>query len=254
MDAGLSGLTGVVAVAVLGLTAVGLLVRPSPRSIARRRLLASSRDPADTARARRAGRRATRAAVPVLVGVVALVLAGPVAGVGAGVLAGCAAWWRRRRAAGRPRRLERARITAELPVTVDLVVAALRAGCTVDEALAAVATAVGGPLGRLLGEATERLRLGADPVSVWRGLGATPELAPMGRVLARAAETGAPVAEILERHAVEIRRGAQAAALARSQRLGVLVVAPLGLCFLPAFVLIGVVPLAAGLLSDLMLR
>jgi hypothetical protein len=41
-------------------------------------------------------------------------------------------------------------------------------------------------------------------------------------------------------------------AVARSQRVGVLVVAPLGLCFLPAFVLIGVVPLAAGLVGGLL--
>ncbi|ASU86000.1 hypothetical protein CDO52_03075 [Nocardiopsis gilva YIM 90087] len=240
-----------VGVIVLAVTAVHLLIRPSPRSVARRRLAALSREASASPDTVRLSRPVTRTAVPLLIGLAAFAVVGPVGGVGAGLMAGCLIWWRRRRGDARSRKDEQARIAAELPVTIDLVVAGLRAGCTMEGVLAAVATAVGGPLGRLLGEAAERLRLGADPASVWRELGATEELAPVGRVMARAAETGAPVADILERHAAEARRSAQSAALARSQRLGVLVVAPLGLCFLPAFVLIGVVPLAAGLISEL---
>ena len=37
---------------------------------------------------------------------------------------------------------------------------------------------------------------------------------------------------------------------AAAQRAGVLVVLPLGLCFLPAFVLVGVVPILLGVLDD----
>ncbi|CAM3661104.1 type II secretion system F family protein [Nocardiopsis rhodophaea] len=241
-------------VVVPGVTAVHLLIRPSPRSTARRRLAALSREAPAPPLPGRLGRLVTRAAAPALLGLAALAVAGPVAGVGAGVMGGCLVWWRRRRCDACARRAERARVVAELPLAIDLVVAGLRAGCTMEDVLAAVTAAVGGPLGRLLGESAERLRLGADPASVWRELGAAPELAPMGRAMARAADTGAPVADILERHAAEARRSAQRDAFARSQRLGVLVVAPLGLCFLPAFVLIGVVPLAAGLISELVPR
>jgi len=45
------------------------------------------------------------------------------------------------------------------------------------------------------------------------------------------------------------RRARQVAAQAAARRAGVLAVGPLGLCFLPAFVLVGVVPLVAGLVG-----
>ena len=37
----------------------------------------------------------------------------------------------------------------------------------------------------------------------------------------------------------------------RAQRAGIGVLAPLGLCFLPAFVCIGVVPIIVGLAGDI---
>lgn len=45
------------------------------------------------------------------------------------------------------------------------------------------------------------------------------------------------------------RTAAARAAHVRVRRAGVLATAPLGLCFLPAFVLIGVVPVVIGLTS-----
>ncbi|MFD0804371.1 type II secretion system F family protein, partial [Streptomonospora algeriensis] len=110
-----------------------------------------------------------------------------------------------------------------------------------------------GPLGRSLGGVAEQLRLGADPRAAWRSAADTEEFAAIGRALARTSESGAPVATVLERHAAELRDTARVRALTRTQRLGVLSAAPLGVCFLPAFVLIGVVPLAAGLVSGLAL-
>ena len=44
-----------------------------------------------------------------------------------------------------------------------------------------------------------------------------------------------------------VRAALTDAAEARAQRAGVLIAAPLGLCFLPAFVLVGIVPLVATL-------
>ncbi|WP_028648507.1 type II secretion system F family protein [Nocardiopsis sp. CNT312] len=205
--------------------------------------------PRAPARPWRAWERAGRAG-PVLAGTLGTVAAAAVLGpVGGAVAAGiCAAVWVRDR-------LRRARegvlpLTADLPVAVGLLAAGVRAGATVPSCLAAVARSVEAPLGGELAVVAEQLRLGADPTAAWRRPALPEPLAAVGRDLARAADTGSPVADLLDRHAADLRRAARGRALARMERLGVLVVAPLGLCFLPAFVLIGIVPLAAGLLSD----
>ncbi|MGW5880524.1 type II secretion system F family protein [Nocardiopsis terrae] len=183
-----------------------------------------------------------------LAGVVATVLAvalfGPVGGcavLGGGALL----WWRARRARQGTGRLP---ITDDLPVLIGLIASGIRAGATVPACLCAVSGAARGGLGAELAAVSERLRLGADPLPSWERSALPEPLVAVGRDLARAADTGAPVADLLDRHAIDLRRRLRARATARIERLGVLVVAPLGLCFLPAFVLIGVVPMAAELL------
>ncbi|QBI51982.1 type II secretion system F family protein [Streptomonospora litoralis] len=183
-----------------------------------------------------------------------LAVFGPAAAVLIGVPIGAALRWRLTRGDGPAApRTERARMSAGLPVAVDLIVAGLRAGGAMEDVVASVAKAVGGTLGRALGGVAEQLRLGADPRTAWRSAQGPEEFEAVGRALARASDSGTPVATILQRHAAELRDAARARVLSRTQRLGVLSAAPLGLCFLPAFVLIGVVPLAAGLISDLAL-
>ncbi|MFE3461301.1 type II secretion system F family protein [Nocardiopsis aegyptia] len=177
---------------------------------------------------------------------VAAAVFGPVGGL---IAAGaCTALWvRARRGRVRPDRLP---VTGELPVVIGLLAAGVRAGATVQGCLPPVARAVGGRLGAELSAVAERLRLGADPEQAWRRSALPAPLAAVGRDLARAADTGAPVADLLDRHVTDLRRVLRARATARVERLGVLVVAPLGLCFLPAFVLIGIVPMAADLLAQ----
>lgn len=156
-------------------------------------------------------------------------------------------WWRGARARVAPARLP---VTTDLPVLIGLIGSGIRAGATLPACLAAVSEAARGPLGEELAAVAERLRLGAEPASAWH-LSALPDpLVAVGRDLARAADTGAPVADLLDRHVSDLRRSLRARATARVERLGVLVVAPLGLCFLPAFVLIGLVPMAAELLGS----
>jgi len=152
-------------------------------------------------------------------------------------------WWRTHR----PRQ-QRLPATADLPVVVGLLAAGMRAGGTLPSCLASVARAAHGELGRELAGVAERLRLGAPPEAAWQSPALPEPLVAVGQDLVRAADTGAPVADLLDRHVVDLRRSWRARGVARVERLSVLVVAPLGLCFLPAFVLIGVVPVAAELL------
>ncbi|WP_167288716.1 type II secretion system F family protein [Nocardioides seonyuensis] len=76
-------------------------------------------------------------------------------------------------------------------------------------------------------------------------------LGPLGQALVRSQRTGASVAETVERLADELEREAAATAEDRARRVGVVAAVPLGLCLLPAFMLLGIVPSVAALLASI---
>jgi Flp pilus assembly protein TadB len=146
----------------------------------------------------------------------------------------------------------RRRAVADLPLGADLLGAALRAGAPVDRAAAAVADALGGPLGERLGRTARSLRLGAGPPEAWGHLSDVPGA---GRVIAaavRSSASGGALAGALSRVADDLRGDRTTAAEAAARRAGVLIVLPLGLCFLPAFLLAGLVPVVVAVLGDVL--
>jgi pilus assembly protein TadC len=138
--------------------------------------------------------------------------------------------------------------TRALPGACDLLAVCLAAGVPVGAALAAVGAAVPPPLGTHLARVAALHRLGAEPRRAWAELPA--ELAALGRVVVRAGESGAAAAPALRSLAGDARAAARATAEAAVRRAGVWVLAPLGLCFLPAFVCLGVVPMVLGIAGD----
>jgi pilus assembly protein TadC len=139
-------------------------------------------------------------------------------------------------------------LVRELPGACDLLAVCLAAGVPVGSALASVGAAVPPPLGQCLVATANLYRLGAEPRRAWTD---QPEaLAPLGHVLVRAGESGAAVAPALRSLAADCRAEARAATEAGVRRAGVWILAPLGLCFLPAFVCLGVVPLVLGIAAD----
>ncbi|MEU4820532.1 type II secretion system F family protein [Actinomadura sp. NPDC023710] len=186
-------------------------------------------------------------------GALCAVTLGGLAGGVIGVLVAAAVWLSFSRLGNGERRRRRARLIADLPVAVDLLAACLRGGAPWHEAVDAVADAVGGPLGEELRGVSVQIRLGADPAEAWPVLAEEPMLAPLARAAVRAASTGAALAPSLSRLARDQRRVARSAAAARARAAGIRALAPLGLCFLPAFVLLGVVPAIAGIASTILL-
>ncbi len=148
-------------------------------------------------------------------------------------------------------RRRRARVAADLPHVVTLLGCALRSGAAPAEALGVVARALPGPAADLLGPVSARLGLGGDPADVWADLATVPGLAPLGRTLGRAHRTGASVVEAVERLADDLTGAARAAVEDKARAVGVKAAVPLGICLLPAFVLLGIVPLVAGLVGGL---
>jgi len=143
-------------------------------------------------------------------------------------------------------RLRRHQLVADLPAALDLVVVALRAGLPLPEAEEEVGAAVGGPLGSALRAAGRSGRLGAPARAAW-GAGGSPELDRVVRTVARCGDSGAAIAAALARLAEDLRQERTSEADQAARRAGVLVVLPLGLCFLPAFLCLGVVPVVLGI-------
>ncbi|HUR05583.1 MAG TPA: type II secretion system F family protein [Nonomuraea sp.] len=144
-------------------------------------------------------------------------------------------------------------ITADLPFAADLMAACLLAGQPVSAATEIAAEALAGPLGQRLSWVSRQLRLGADPDPTWAFLAREPATAQLSRAMSRAAQTGAPVADVLTRLANDARESTRATSVAAARSVGVKAVAPLGLCFLPAFVLLGIIPIVAGLATAITL-
>lgn len=162
------------------------------------------------------------------------------------LVTGALVWRAGRRWESAAARRHRAALDAGLPHVVDLLVAALHVGAAPVEALERVAAVTGGAVADELQPWLSRLRLGADPVSVWWQLSRHPQLGRLGATLARSAESGAPIAEALDRLAHELADRARAEVQTRVRQVEVKAAVPLGVCLLPAFVLTGVVPLVAG--------
>ncbi len=148
-------------------------------------------------------------------------------------------------------RREREQVRNDLPSLVLLLATALRAGAAPGPAARQVAAALPGPAGARLASAADRLALGAGPDRVWDDLAADPGLAPLGRALARAERTGAPVAAVVERLSDDLAGSARADVEQRARAVGVKAAVPLGVCLLPSFLLLGIVPLVVSLLDGL---
>ena len=148
-------------------------------------------------------------------------------------------------------RRRRVAVRNALPGAADLLAACLIAGAPIETATATVARAVGGRLGEDLDSVLRSVHLGSSPVQAWTSAALDPELAPLATALARASRGGAPPADVIAGAAEELRERRRAEASMAAQRVGVHAVAPLALCFLPAFVLLGIVPLVVGLAQQL---
>ncbi|MET9367837.1 type II secretion system F family protein [Streptomyces griseoflavus] len=172
----------------------------------------------------------------------------------AGVLVGLAAavglwrWQLRRHAAavdaGASDAAEAAR---RLPLAADLLSACIAAGAGPVLAAQAVGEALGGPVGDALARGAAEVRLGGEPGAAWRRLAGLKGAAPLARLLERADVSGIALAAPVGRLAAEARAEWARAATARARKAAVMVSAPVGLCFLPAFIAIGVLPVVIGL-------
>ncbi|KUI35468.1 pilus assembly protein TadC [Mycobacterium sp. IS-1496] len=164
----------------------------------------------------------------------------------------------RLRAAGRPATRQAEQRGTDDPLaaasTFDLLAACLSSGMAVSAAASATATSAPPGLARILVRAADMLALGADAATAWSDPG--PPLDDHARALMRlarrSAESGTALARGVADLAAESRGDAADMARAAAERAGVLIAAPLGVCYLPAFLCLGIVPVVVGLAGDVL--
>ena len=118
-----------------------------------------------------------------------------------------------------------------------------------ERILGAVAKAVPDPASRTVDEVRAALALGATPQEAWARVPTA--FAPIAAAICRSQESGAPLAQVLALTAEDLRRAHRGVVQAAARAAGVRVVGPLALCFLPAYLLLGVVPIVASLARGL---
>jgi tight adherence protein C len=159
-----------------------------------------------------------------------------------------------RTARRRSKRRHRQALADAAPAAIDLLSACLLAGLNPHLALQRVADRCPDALRAELGRAAAELDLGRSPAAALRAAAertGLDELRAAAAALEAAARWGMPPSEALAARAEALRTRARLAAEADAGRASVRLAFPLVVCFLPAFVLLTVVPTMAGALHAL---
>lgn len=146
-------------------------------------------------------------------------------------------------AGSRRLRLQRA---AAMPDILTLLAGTLAVGTPLRAAVERVIEFGDDPCTRDLRELAFRVSAGIPDEQAWRILAATPGWSEVARDVARAVSSGEGIVALLETHAEELRTVAAEQAEKKARKAGVSATIPLICCHLPAFILIGVVPIVAG--------
>jgi pilus assembly protein TadC len=142
----------------------------------------------------------------------------------------------------RSARHRREQLIMEVPQAMQLMAACLGAGLPARTACAAVVRTFDGPVADDLGQVLALLELGVGDVVAWRTLHDHPQLGLAAGDLARSVESGTSMVEGLRHHAAAAREVRRSELQVLARAVGVRSVLPLMMCFIPSFLLLGIVP------------
>lgn len=128
------------------------------------------------------------------------------------------------------------------PLIADALALCIEAGMSISHALTEIDESTGNALG--FSRVATALSWG---VETQKAFSYAPNTERIGSFVQVSKATGAPVAELLRQSSKHQRAANEDRVKAQAERLGVRVVIPLGLCALPAFICLGVVPVALAL-------
>ncbi|MGZ4140190.1 MAG: type II secretion system F family protein [Actinomycetota bacterium] len=174
-----------------------------------------------------------------------------IAGVAVGLLAG----WRTGTALHeRSARADAAEVRRALPFALDRLSACLLAGMSVERALRLVAPRTSGPLGVAFADGLAAFDIGMTRAQAYARIAeraGIDEVRSLMSALARSERFGVSLSDTLVAQARDLRSRARAAAEAEARTAPVKLIFPLVFCFLPAFVLLTIAPIAISALRTL---
>ncbi len=133
--------------------------------------------------------------------------------------------------------------------TLDLLAACLQAGFTPVGALAAAAPSTSVRHRELLIKTQARLEM--NVAAPWQLLQRDPVFSKFALLASRSQGSGTALATGIQQLALQHRSTAEQRGQEEAERAGVLIAGPLALCFLPAFIIVGLVPTVAGLAGEM---
>ena len=137
---------------------------------------------------------------------------------------------------------------ASVPLLLELLGTALDSGLSIQGAMQVVAEVAEDKMRTNLLQVVAGLRIGASWQDSWAGSADDEGIEQIHDALSFGALTGAPAATLLYAQARQYRAAATRDAQKRAAALGVKLVLPLGLCSLPAFIAVGVVPVVMAMI------
>lgn len=138
----------------------------------------------------------------------------------------------------------------KVPLMLDLLGTALESGLAIQNALHVVAGVSDHATCEALRRVAAALEMGVAWDEAWEGNTNRSGLAQLHAALSFGALTGASAASLLYAEAAQIRRAGARQAERRAAALGVKLVVPLGLCSLPAFIALGIVPVVLAMVPS----
>jgi Flp pilus assembly protein TadB len=149
-------------------------------------------------------------------------------------------------------RAERLRLIYLAPEFAELIALCLDSGLPLVDSIKAAGEVVGPPAKRFADETTALLQMGGNAqqsFSSWRQVAA---LSPIAITVESIVDTGASGAKALRRTATRLRRARTSQVRRQVRSVGVRASLPIGLCFLPSFILGAVFPIAAQVFYSLL--
>lgn len=147
-------------------------------------------------------------------------------------------------------RQRRELLATQQPEILDLLAASLQAGSALRNATQEVARVAPEPSAGLLHQVDAHLQIGFQEAQAWESLRDDEIWGPASRDIARGAKTGEAMAETLLTHAELSRNARKNALTTKAKKVGVKSVGPMTCCFLPAFLMVGVVPMISSLFAE----
>jgi len=140
-------------------------------------------------------------------------------------------------------------LSQEFPLVLTFLALVVESGAPLRWAAEAVSLEVQQLSQQRLQQVLAHCDVGFSEAEAWQSLSTDPVWGELAHELSRCVDSGTAASEILRTAATRTQKKQAAEAVTKARSLGVASTLPLVGCFLPAFILVGVVPIIGGLIG-----